>query len=313
MAKIDNYDLGTCRVFNKSFARRYVGLWTGDGYSHPQDVNSKERGWNIRGVRASPTAAEMSAFEGLNNYPQPVILDLNDKVAGFIQWVFVERLVVGRRSAVTNLYTYDLTVRKVPGIGSMYIQTPGVVLHSLNYRAALRRVDPMVGGNFNKVWSANRLEQTWEFYLDNDNNLLTTAILEIFAGDDVSRFALWGWKTAAWDIIGDWNGGADTWNDVKNWTDEDGAPAHDFQVQRGVRGQALAGIGTISNSLGNYRRVLIEITNLAADGTPTDDRSTHYGGDQLLLKAKIYSTSREALRPNPIVTYITGGLGPEPA
>lgn len=316
MAKIDNYDLGTCRVFNKSFARRYVGLWTGDGYNHPQDVNSKSRGWSIRGVRASPTAAEMSAFEGLNNYPQPVILDLNSIVPGFIQWVFVERLVLGRRNAVTNLYTYDLTVRKVPGIGSMYIQTAGVHLHSLNYRASLKRVDPMVGGSFNKVWSASRLVQTFEFYLDNDNNAITTAFLEFFACADISTIKIWGWKDLTphdWSLIGDWGG--DAWDVQKNFTGDGPGPiTHVFRVDKGVRGEVTANVGTISNSLGNYNRVLAKITLLQADATPLTNTSLIHANYQLLLKVEITSTSREAvLRPYPIVTYITGGLGPEPA
>ena len=311
MAKIDNITLGTVRVFNKSFSRRFIGLWTGDGFSYPQDVNSMERGWNIRGTLNAPTAAVINSIENLNNYGQPVILDLNDKYTGFIQWVIVERLTV--TPIIGTLYRYDLTVRKIPCIGTMLVQTTGVYLHGLDYRASFKMVDATVG-RFNKVWSANRLVQTWEFFLDNDVNAITTAILEFFSCEDISTIEIWGWENApphAWLQIGDWGGG-DAWNANKVFTDDD-AVAHTFKVQKGVRGEALAGIGTISNKLGNYNRVLCSVTALAADAAPLTDVSTVHASEQLLLKVEITSTSREALRPYPVINYITGGLGPEPA
>jgi hypothetical protein len=171
-------------------------------------------------------------------------------------------------------------------------------------------VDPFIG-DFNKAWSGSNLVQTWEFYLDNDNNAITTAILEIFACADIDTIEISGWKAAAWSSIGDW-GGLHAWNAIRNFTDDD-AVVHAFQVQKGVRGQTLAGIGTISNMLGNYNRVLCEITNLQANADPLDDLSTDVASTQLLLKAEITSTSREALRPYPVIRYITGGIGPDPA
>ena len=263
----------------------------------------------LRCTLNAPAAAALNSLENLSNHSLPVLLDLDDKYTGFIYWVMVESL----RSAPVkgSIYRFDLTVWQIPCIGVTYIQTADMALHSRDYRASYKVFDPLVG-SFNKAWSANRLEQTWEFYLDNDANAIQTAILEIWGSDNVSRLTLWGWKAAAWNEIGDWGGGVDAWNDGKNWTDDDMA-AHNFQAQRGYRGQFLAGVGTVSMMMGCYNRVLIEIDNFTADATPASDLSTHYGGDQLLLKAKLYSTSREVLRPYPVVTYVTGGMGWPPA
>ena len=308
MAKIDNITLGTVRAMPKSFSRSIRSLYTGDGYTYPQDVNWVERGWNIRGTLNAPSAAVTNSIENLNNHSNPVILDLNDKYTGFISWVMVERFPITQQ--IGTIYRYDLNVKTIPCIGTTYMQTLGVYLHDLDYRASYKKFDPLVG-RFNKQWSADRLEQTWEFYVDNDLNAITVALLEVYTCFDISSFRLRGWKAAAWDQIGEW-GGADIWNLIVNWVDDD-AVAHNIQVQKGVRGEVLPGVGTISNGMGNYNRVLCEIDNLTADATPTSDRSTHYGGDQLLLEAKIISTSREALRPYPVIDYITGGLGPAPA
>ena len=307
MAKIDNVTLGTVRAMPKSFTRSIRSLYTGDGFSYPQDVNWIERGWNIRGTLNAPSAAVINNVENLNNHSLPVILDLDDKYTDFIQWVVVERFNIA--PVLGSLYRYDLHVRKIPCIGTMYIQTTDIYIHSLDYRANYRTVDPTVG-SFDKVWGANRRVQTWEFYIDNDKNGAQDAIIEIFGSDDISGFKLWGWHTAAWSLIKDWTGGQ--WNAIQAWQDED-IVDHNFQAMYGDRGDVLAGIGTISNKLGNKHRVLLEITNLTADATPANDRSTHYGGDQLLLKAEITCAFKETLRPHPIVTYITGGLGPDPA
>jgi hypothetical protein len=311
MATIDGITLDVISTMPKTFSRSFRSLWTGDGFSYPQDVNWTERGWNIRGILNSPTQEEIDRLEGLNQHGNPVLLDLNDKYTAFIQWVIVERLTA--TPILGSLYRFDMNVRKIPCIGTMYMQTDDVYLHDLHYRASYKVVDPLVG-DFNKVWSANRLVQTWEFYVDNDNNGITTAILEIFACADISTIEIWGWKDLtphAWSQIGDW-GGAHAWNAIRNFTD-DGANVMTFQVQKGVRGEALAGVGTISNMLGNYNRVLCEITNLQADAAPLTDVSTKHQDDQILLKVEITSTSRETLRPFPVINYVTGGIGPPSA
>jgi hypothetical protein len=312
MATIDGITIDVLRVYNKSFARSFRSLWTGDGYSYPQDVNWTERGWNIRGTLNAPTQEEVDRLEGLNQHGNPVLLDLDSDRTGFIQWVIVERFTVS--PVLGTVYRFDMNVRKIPCIGTMYIQTDDIVLHDLHYRASYKVVDPLVG-DFNKVWSSNRLVQTWEFYLDNDLNAIQVAILEIFACEDISTIEIWGWKDPggghAWVQIGDW-GGAHAWNAVRNFTDDD-AVVHAFQVQQGDRGDVLAGIGTISNMLGNFHRVLCEITAMQADAAPTTNVSTDHASYQLLLKAEITSTSRETLRPYPIINYITGGIGPTPA
>lgn len=308
MASIDGITIDVLRVYNKSFSRSYRSLWTGDGFTYPQDVNMTERGWNIRGTLNDPTQEEVDRFEGLNQHGNIVLLDLDSDRTGFIQWVIVERITVS--PALGTIYRFDMNVRKVPCIGTMYIQTDDIVLHDLHYRAGYKVVDPLVG-DFNKAWSANRLVQTWEFYLDNDKNAIQEAILEICACADISTIEISGWKAAAWVQIGDW-GGAHAWNAARNFTDDD-LIVHSFKVQKGVRGQLLAGIGTISNMLGNYNRVLASITNMAADAIPLTNVSTDYASYQLLLKVEITSTSRETMRPYPVINYITGGLGPAPA
>ncbi|GAH62795.1 unnamed protein product, partial [marine sediment metagenome] len=109
MAKIDNITLGTVRVYNKSFSRSQRSLYTGDGFSYPQDVNWTERGWNIRGTLNAQTQAVIDSIENLNNHGNPVILDLDDKYTGFIQWVIVERFTATPMKG--TLYRYDMNVR----------------------------------------------------------------------------------------------------------------------------------------------------------------------------------------------------------
>lgn len=308
MVKLDNFDLGAVRAPQpRRVSRRYVSTWTGDGFVYPQDVAWVERGWQVLGTLANPSAADVETLEGLALNPNPVVLDLDDKVSGFIRWVVVEDV---DPEPVGGVLRYGIRMQQVPCVGVMYMQTDDIYLHGLDYRAALKVADPLTG-HFSHEWAANRLTQTWQTYMDNDKNAIQTAILEIWGTDDISRLQLWGWKAAAWSAIADW-GNADAWNAIKNWTDGDGA-AHDFQANKSYRGQALAGIGTISWMLGNLYRVLMEVTNLTADAAPASDMSTHYGGDQLLLKLALTSTSREALRPLPVVTYRTGGLGPDVA
>ncbi|MCK4582549.1 hypothetical protein KAU18_04470 [Candidatus Bathyarchaeota archaeon] len=58
--------------------------------------------------------------------------------------------------------------------------------------------------------------------------------------------------------------------------------------------------------LGLSRRVLLSITAMQAQGS--NDMSTDYGSDQLLLKVTAEHTQRETARPYLVLTYVDGSL-----
>jgi hypothetical protein len=308
LAKIDNQSLGTVNTY-RCEPRRILGSYgVGSGHGYSPDSNLLVEDVEVTGVLQGPSNATVDSFENLRLNGNPVLWDFADKFSNQVFFAKVTEMPIVPQK--NTLYRYMARGIRVPCIGTVHSQTPGVWLHDLDYRHSLRTLDPL-RGRFAREWSADRLTQTSNLYVDNDNNAVTEALLEIWVSDNPLSLRLYGWKAAAWSEIGYW-GAIDAWGDAKAWTDGDGV-AHSLKANYGVMGAAITGIGSLGYMPGNYTRVLLSVPSLSADATPSADLSTHYGGDQLLLKMVLAQSSREALRPHPVVTYVDGGLNWGPA
>lgn len=297
--KIENIDIGTVTLPELIVRRENVRQRSGVGLTYHRNLNSDSVRWRLTGRLSSPTKAQVQALLNLK-HGLPVLVDLDDRFPGWITWGRVSE-IAPRPSRVGGVFNYTLTVDQIPGIGSTYVQTDDVYLHDLNYRTSFKAFDPALA-KFNLSVTSNRLDWTWESYVDNDKNSIQTAILEFQVGDDIDAFTIWGWKSGGWVLIGDW-GDADTWGAGKAFVDND-SYSHTFKANYGSMGEDVTGIGTISRLSGFNRRVLLSITNLRAHSG--NDMSTDYTGDQLLLKMTAEHNQRETLRPYPVVTYIDG-------
>lgn len=300
MGKLGDVDLGVildiARVTKRSSSTVLVN---GSSGSFTQDLISEQRSWTLEGSIYDPTQTQQDRLENL--YGEVVLLDaLEVSRFGYVKVVTGSSHYDGRPKRLG----YSLELASVPAIGFTRSLTSDVYLHDLDYRHNLETFDPH-HGRFAVTYSAGRLEVDWSFYVDNDSVDAETALLEFQAGDNLASLELWGWKAAAWSLIGHW-GGEDAWDAVKAWTDDD-AVSHDFRANTGLRGAAVAGIGTLSLGLGCQKRVLLSIATLSAEGAT--DLSTAYGSDQLLLKAKLVHTSLESARAYPRITYVDGSLG----
>ena len=304
---IGGVDIGTVQAVDPILRRSNTEVKTGGGLTYWQNLSSSSTRWAIRGYLKAPTVVQVATLFNLM-HGLPVLIDVNDFRAGFITWGRVTE-VRPRPSRLGFIFAYDIIINEVPSIGVTYMQTAEAYLHSRSYHSNQRVIDPAVGNYGKTVSAGNRLDWTHEFYVDNDKAGIQTLIVEFQVGDDVNHFEVFGWKAAAWSLIGDWGDG-DAWNAVKAWTDED-AQAHNFQVQEGVRGATLAGVGVVSQMLGTTKRVLMEITDMQAQGDP--DYVTDYGLDQLLLKVVAKHSLRGTARPFPMITYVDGSLDYGPA
>ena len=303
---IGGVNIGNVQRVEPTYRRSNVETKVGGGLTHWQNLYSPSVQWHITGYIASPTPTAVNKILNLQ-HGLPVLVDLNDRWPGFITWGRVSEIrpSPGR---LGNVFYYDMVINEVPAIGVTYMQTSEAYLHDIDYQANYRVFNPL-SGRFAKEVTGDRMDWTWEFYVDNDKNAIQTVIIELQVGDDIDKLKIWGWKAAAWSLIGDW-GGADAWDAVKNFVD-DGATTHAFRFQEGDRGDALAGIGTVSQMLGLSRRVLGSITLMSAHIAP--DLSTDYSLDQILLKFTAEHTQREAARPYPVLTYVDGSLDYGPA
>ena len=298
---IAGVDIGTVQSVSPIYRRGSVETRVGGGLTYWQNTGSPSVRWSIYTYLKSPTQTQLDAVLNLQ-HGLPVLVDLESFKSGFITWGRVAE-VKPSPLRVGGLVYLDILVNEIPGIGTTYVQTDGIYLHDLQYQSNQRVFNPL-GARYNKSVTGDRLDWTWEFYLDNDTAGILTAVIEFQVGDDVDKLKVWGWKGGAWSLIGDW-GGADAWNADKNFVD-DGTITHVCKFQEGNRGAVLAGIGTISQMLGTYRRVLGSITLLSAHIAP--DLSTDVSLDQILLKVTAEHTLREAARPYPVITYVDGSL-----
>ena len=304
--KIGNIDIGTVQIVTPIYRRGNVESKVGGGVTYWQNLASPSVRWSIYTYLKSPTEEELNNILNLV-HGLPVLVDLHSFKAGFVSWGRVTEVRPQPMRIGGQVYL-DIVVNQVPAIGVTYVQTADVYTHSRAYQSNQKVFNPLDGA-YNPSFTADRLDWTWEFYLDNDKNAIQTAILEIQVGDDVDKLKIWGWKAGAWAVIGDWGGG-DAWNAAKDFID-DGAITHVFKFQEGDRGDTHAGIGVVSQMLGTERRLLGSITLLSAHIAP--DLSTDYSLDQILLKVTVEHTLREAARPYPVITYVDGSLDYGPA
>jgi len=303
--KLDNIDIGNPLRPEPRLRRRQNELATAAG-TFWQNIYGSPLDWQISGYMKAPTLAVVRSLLNLK-HGLPVLLDLNDRWAGFIHWGRVGEISLRKQRASTLVY-YDILFHQIPAIGTTYLQTPEMWLHDLDYRVSHRMFDPGIG-SFNQSVSSDRLDWTWEYFLDNDKVSIQTGILEFQVGDDIDKLKIWGWKldgTHDWSLIGDWNG-ADAWAASKTFTD-DGAISHVLKLDEGVRGEVIAGIGTISQMLGLTRRCLLSVTLMQAH--TDNDYSTDHSLDQIHLKVTAEHNARETLRPNPVLTYVDGSFPP---
>lgn len=302
MGKLGGVDLGYIQTVEPIVSKDFQTVTIpGEISSFQQNLLNYSQSWRIEGFLYNPTQAQRENLSNLGN-GEVVLVDISEySLFGYGKLRVAPRLMLDVTRK--NIWNYTFEIEGCLAVGYTYIQTSDAYLHDLNYRSNLKGFDPHYG-RFAVNYDSNRLNVDYQFYVDNDKTSIQEVIVEAQCGDDVSKCKIYGWKASAWYLIGDW-GGADAWDAVKAFTDDDSV-AHNFRANNGLRGAALSGIGTISNKLGCKKRVLFSITNLLAEGST--DKSTDYGSDQLLLKIVLEHTSIESLRPYVRITYVDGSL-----
>lgn len=295
-------DIGSIDSITQDNNRRFASILSG-GIAWRQNNQPTVRSWNISGHIPSATLAEINFMQNLQFHGLPVIVDLSDRIAGLFTWGRVRSLqpVIPK---ISGAYHYTLILDEIPAIGTTYIQTDDAYLHDLAYHGSYKIFNPMFG-RFGRTVSSDLLDWSWQFYVDNDDTGSSPIIIvEFHVGDDIDGFKLELWKSGGWVEIGYW-GKTDSWDDIESIVD-DNSQTILFRADKGAPAELLAGIGTISTMNGLYKRVLLEIDDLAAhSGT---DLYNDYGNDQILLKATAEHTARDALRPYPVVTYWDGSI-----
>ncbi len=299
--KIGGVDVGNVLTAEPTIRRRNYEVSVGGGLTYWQNLYNPSAQWRITGYLKAPTATAVNKLLNLQ-HGLPVLVDLDDRWAGFITWGRVAE-VRPRPSRVGKVFYYEILVNEIPAIGVTYLQTAEAYLHDLDYYANHKVFNPL-SGRFAKSVTVDRLDWTWQFYLDNDKASEQVLVLEFQVGDDIDKLKIWGWKTAGWSLIGDW-GGAQAWDATRDFID-DQPITHVFRANEGIRGAVKAGIGTISQMMGLKNRVLLSVTRMMADGV--SDLSTDYKSDQILLKVTAEHTERETARPYPVLTYVDGSL-----
>ena len=305
MAKIDNIDLGTVTSLEqveKQTTAEQSGSMSVQLMLANMELQTHE--WRFEGFLVDPTQSALESLENMRNHALLVLIDMTEidaRVIGYGKLIYFRKM---RGEDEATIINYEGIFRLQPAIGTTCVCTANTYLHDLDYRAKLSRFDPNIG-KFNRNYEATRLVFIFECYLDNYAGGTQDPVIEIQCGDDIYRLEAFAWKNSAWSAIGTWGTGGTAWGTASSaWTDQDSV-SHTPTADRGDRGAAL-GIGTISLSLGCKKRILLKITNFL---TQTGDHvSTKYGSSQLKLQLKLTHTSREALRPYPHITYISGGV-----
>jgi hypothetical protein len=310
MAKIRNVDLGTVTDVTPEYVRRLHYLeMVGVPGSYPRNLETESNRFRIAGFLANPTQAQREAFHSLRD-GNPAIIDLGSE-EGIYGWGKVASKEFMLREREAGIWNYQMVVAMIPCIGTMKMLSDDGRFSDLNYYRSTKVLDPFAG--YHAVTLASLLTHQDEFYMFNSNAGATKTLeFEKWCGNDLTRVDIWGWKSAAWDLVGSWYSGGTAFGATVAWTDED-TQAHTFRVNHDVRGATVANFTEkVSKSLGTTRRAMIQITNMTAYPA-TYGLSTKHGQYQLLLRVKLTHTQRETARPYAIVTYFDGGFGFPPA
>jgi len=302
VAKIGGVDIGTVVDVSQSLIRRKVRRpLAGSLVSVLQDLVSTEKRWIMNSELYSPTQSTLESVLGLAD-GSVLLVEIPENTRLRAGFGSITKPAEDLHDREADIHYITLEVQEVPGVGFAYTQTPDVYFHDRDYRMNLREFNPF-WGHHNTQIDENRLVFTQEFYLDNRKSQAQDAVYEICAGDNLTGFKLYGWKTD-WTLIGDW-GGADSWGAAKTFTDNDSVE-HAVTAAKGERGDTVTG-GTISWKMGCPRdRVLVKFDDLEASSAYK--HTTRYVRDQVLLKAEIIHTLRETARPGPIIDFVDGGM-----
>jgi len=301
--EIAGVDIGNPLTAEQIITRRNYEASVGGGLTYWQNLYSPSIKWRISGYLKAPTTTAVNKLLSLQ-HGQPVLIDLHSRWPGFITWGRVTE-IRPRPSRRGNIFYYDMMLNEIPAIGVTYLHTAEAYLHDLEYQVNHRVFSPL-SGRFAKAVTGDRMDWTWQFYLDNDKAApARTLTVEFQVGDDITNFKIWGMKAAGWTVIGDWeDAGATVWDDPEDFID-DQPITHVFTVSKGERGDVEAA-GTISQMLGLKTRVIASVTLMQAQGAA--DLSTDHQDDQILLRVTAEHTLREAARPYPVLTYVDGSL-----
>ena len=305
MTKIENIDLGVVTLIEKIQDKVFHDLSpTGSLSGYTQNMMTEKHEWRFEGFLTDPTQEDLESLENVRNHGLMCFIDFADVNALILGYGKLTYFRIIDEETYADLARYEGIIRLQSAIGLTHIQTANAFLHDLLYRAKLPIIDPQFG-RFNKTWSSNRLELTYELYIDNYKAGIQDIVIEIQCGDDIDGIRVWGWKGAAWNQIGYWSDVGTPWGSGAGaWVDDD-TISHVATADRGDRGETL-GIGIISLSLGCKKRILLKLTNFQT--IAGNHLSTKYGSHQLKLKVKLIHTQREASRPYPLITYVEGGL-----
>ena len=302
MAKLGSIDLGIVTDVDYVTTQSSKDLEiSGETGTFSQTFVSNMQQWRIMGLLNNPTSAQIGSLRNLAT-GEVILIDIAEYgLFGYGKVIIAPRVTLSENMG--DVWNYQFEIKGCPAIGKTRSRTGGVVLHDLDYRMSFDVFDPHIG-KFSANYDSTRMLLDYGYYVDNDNSIPTDALIETGVGDTITEKKVWGWKSAAWVLIGDW-GNADAWDAIKAFTD-DNSVAHNFRVNTGIRGQILA-MGTVSMDLGCKTRTLMSITNLS--GHSGTDLSTRYGASQLLLKVQLLHGTRESLRPYSIITYVDGSVG----
>ena len=308
MTTIRDIDLGTVTEVTPRYARSHsVRELVGVVGSYPQDMVTERISFDVWGFLDNPTQAQRESLNALRD-GNPSLVQLPNE--GLYGWAKVIENDFRLREYEAGIWPYRIPLFMIPCVGTMKMLHDDGAFSDLDYFSKVRGMDPFATKC--NVTLASALLHQQEFYLFNLADSTKALEFEIMCGDDVNKVELWGWKNAGWDVIGAWHSGGTAFGSTNGWTDED-AQAHTVRVNHAVRGTDLADFAEdISRSLGNQRRVIVQITNMTAY-PGTYGLSTKYGQYQLLLRVKLTHAEREAGRSYTIVTYEDGGFGLGPA
>jgi hypothetical protein len=309
MAKIGNIDLGVVETVEPATTKNFNVKYTGDVGSYPQSNCSQSTSWKIEGCLDKPSQAQFEALRSLQN-DEVILIDIPlTKIGGYGLFGYgkVQDISFPVDNQRYGLISYSLTVQGCPAIGYTSSKTTGVYLFDLSYRCKHLNLEPH-HNRTNISYSASRLQATYEFYVGNRTASVLDALLEIMVGDDILSAQLYYYNGSSYTSIATWGTSGSAWGAIVNFND--GTTAHAAIANVGNRGATVTA-GTISYKLGTQKRILLKITNLTGQTTPS---SIKYRSEQLKLKLVLtHSAAETGVRDYVKITYEDGSTSQGPA
>lgn len=293
--KIDNVDVGTVTLIEKTTSVTTVKNATvNGGQQYDADAGVEAQQWRIEGFTVDAGQATVEAIENMKNHKQLVLIDCTDSDSQLLGYGKVTSLRLIGQDAEAGVTYWEVIVSLLSVMGNMHMQTVDCFFVDLLYRSKLKGAYPALG-KFNKTWSVNRLEFTWEAYVANYKNTAQQAVFDCDCGDDLSYIEIYEYNGSAYVLVDKWGSGGVAF----------GSSSGGYTVDFGARG-AVKGIGTIGRALGTGYRVIVKTESLS-DGSGQHVYNS-YATYQRLLKLRLVHVARDTVRPYPQVTWVDGSV-----